>query len=45
MLINRFSQLHSLICVLGGCAIGFDSRTSGRADDGYAVMLEFVADY
>ena len=33
MLDNRFSQLALWICVLGGRAIGFDPRTSGRADD------------
>ena len=45
MLDNRFPKLHSWICLLGCCAIGFDSRTAGRADDGYAVAFELVADY
>ena len=44
MLGNLFSQLTLWKCVLGGCAIGFDSRTSGRADDGYAIPFDFVAD-
>lgn len=37
-------QVDLWMCLLGGRAFGFDSRASGRANNGQTVTLEFIAD-